>query len=630
MVLVRSTPLLALLACSGDPSVERYTVGGEVQGLGEDTITLGLGEQRIQIDRDGPFTFAESLPDGAEWSVAITEPPSRHACALSGASGVIDGADATGVRVACELDVFPLIVRVQGLDGEVTLRYDGEEITIAADGDHTLAQALRRGSRYDVAIAGEPDEQICRGARLFGTIDQAPAIVDISCEQAFRVTGTVSGLDGRTIGLRVGEVEQTLTEGPFRHDLKLADRATWIAAIFDLPSHARCSIAPDRGNVRGADPVVDVRCDPWLNFENYQAASTVIGQPDLWSGDFYGGRDPGAYGFREPWASPVFADGSWYLTDSLSHRIVVYDGVPTGPDDEAAFVIGQPDLVSNGPQPPELGIEVPYDVTTDGQSIAVADPHRARVVLWSEIPSELGVAPDGALGQPDLSTTSPRCDETGLSFPETVRYIDGLFIVSDGWNNRVMLWHGFPEPGVAPDVVLGQPDRESCVDNGPTGQVGPSTMYYPTDVAWNGEQFFVNDSGNLRVLVWNGLPTRDGQPADLVLGQPDLTTPGSFGQEPSDRIFRYAYMIHATRHQLFLTDSDARRVLIWNELPVTNDQPADVVLGQPDFTSRLGSDEDMDRRMDYPAGLFIHAGRLYVTDWPWNRVVVFDSLESND
>jgi len=612
-------------ACTPEPEIERYPVGGTVSGLDDDALTLALGDQRVTLQADGPFSFPQDLPDGTEWRVTLAEPPTRHACALSGASGTIAGAAVSTVAVDCELDVFPLFVRVEGLDGQLVVRFEGREIPIATDGEYPLSEGLRRGTSYDVAIVGEPEEQLCRGARLFGQIGDQATFVDITCGRAFRVTGVATGLDGRTVGLRVGETDQVLEGGPFRHALKLADGQSWTAALVDPPPHARCTLAPDRGNVRGADPRVEVRCDPWLSFTNFQAASSVIGQPDLWSSEDYGGREPGPYGFREPWASPVFADGRWYLVDALSHRVVVYDGVPTGPDDEAVFVIGQSDLAGNEPQAMGQGLNVPYDATTDGRSLAVADPLRSRVVLWTELPTELGVAPDGVLGQPDLATEGIRCGSDGMHFPETVRFIDDHFFVSDGRNNRVMIWHGFPEPGTAPDVVLGQPHRDSCAANGPTGQAGPATLSYPTDIAWNGEQLFVNDSSNLRVLVWNGMPTRDGQAADLVLGQPDLETAGTFSQDPTDRRFRYAYMIHATRHQLFLTDSDARRVLIWNDLPVTTDQPADIVLGQPDFTSGQRSDDDMDRRMDYPAGLFIYAGKLYVTDWPWNRVVVFES-----
>ena len=35
---------------------------------------------------------------------------------------------------------------------------------------------------------------------------------------------------------------------------------------------------------------------------------------------------------------------------------------------------------------------------------------------------------------------------------------------------------------------------------------------------------FVADTQNNRVMVWNTLPTKNNQPADFVLGQPNFTT----------------------------------------------------------------------------------------------------------
>ena len=51
-------------------------------------------------------------------------------------------------------------------------------------------------------------------------------------------------------------------------------------------------------------------------------------------------------------------------------------------------------------------------------------------------------------------------------------------------------------------------------------------MYAPRGVFLNDEYLVVADSGNHRVLIWKGLPVADHQPADVVLGQPDFTSEG--------------------------------------------------------------------------------------------------------
>ena len=91
-------------------------------------------------------------------------------------------------------------------------------------------------------------------------------------------------------------------------------------------------------------------------------------------------------------------------------------------------------------------------------------------------------------------------------------------------------------PGAS--VVLGQPD---FVSNNPNQQatatyppppITASQMSNPVGVAYNGQMLAVADSVNNRVLVWKSLPTSNDQPADFVVGQPNFTTftPGQSGQ----------------------------------------------------------------------------------------------------
>ena len=40
-------------------------------------------------------------------------------------------------------------------------------------------------------------------------------------------------------------------------------------------------------------------------------------------------------------------------------------------------------------------------------------------------------------------------------------------------------------------------------------------------------------------------------------------------------------------NKLYVADTQNYRVLIWNSFPTTNNQAPDVVLGQPDFTTRM-------------------------------------------
>ena len=49
-------------------------------------------------------------------------------------------------------------------------------------------------------------------------------------------------------------------------------------------------------------------------------------------------------------------------------------------------------------------------------------------------------------------------------------------------------------------------------------------MLNPTSVTTDGTRLFVSDLGFNRVLIWNTIPTANGQAADVVVGQPDMVS----------------------------------------------------------------------------------------------------------
>jgi len=79
-----------------------YSVGGRVSGL-RGTLVLSLNGDRtgLTIDTDGSFMFDTRLADGSAYQVTVLTQPSGQTCTVTGGSGTINGADATGVTVQC-------------------------------------------------------------------------------------------------------------------------------------------------------------------------------------------------------------------------------------------------------------------------------------------------------------------------------------------------------------------------------------------------------------------------------------------------------------------------------------------------------------------------------------------------
>lgn len=207
--------------------------------------------------------------------------------------------------------------------------------------------------------------------------------------------------------------------------------------------------------------------------------------------------------------------------------------------------------------------------------------------------------------------------------------ITGALAVADTGHHRLMVWRERPtQDYAAASFQIGQADFASEGRNR-KGPVGPATLNVPTGVATDGEALAVADAWNHRVLVWKTWPTEANQPADVVLGQRDF-----FGMEAnrggtvSAATLNWCYGVSFVGGRLAVADTGNRRVLIWNELPQENGQPADVVLGQRSFDCR---DENAGEGasalgMRWPHSIVLSDGMLLVSDAGNNRIMAWRGI----
>ena len=200
------------------------------------------------------------------------------------------------------------------------------------------------------------------------------------------------------------------------------------------------------------------------------------------------------------------------------------------------------------------------------------------------------------VGQPDFNTTTttPTVPITAASLhlPTAVASDGHILVVADTANNRILLWKSIPTVNGQPaDIVLGQTDFSSVA----LVSVTASAMRGPQGVWIQGTKLFVADTQNNRVLIWNTIPTQNNQPADVVLGQPDFTTSPPINQVNLKLTATASIMLSPTSvtsdgTHLFVTDLGYNRVLIWKAIPTTNQKPADVEIGQVDMTQTIPND----------------------------------------
>ena len=265
-----------------------------------------------------------------------------------------------------------------------------------------------------------------------------------------------------------------------------------------------------------------------------------------------------------------------------------------------------------------------------------------------------GQAARAVLGQPTFTAQLSGASDTAFGGIGGLAYANNTLFATDANrlgllpnNNRVLIFNNIgqmlppadaelqPYTGRCPmcggraSAVLGQPDFVSTANT-----VSASGMRLPTGVASDGRMLAVADTANNRVLLWKTIPSANGQPADVVLGQTNFTTVGPLSISAST--FRGPQGVWIQNGKLFVADTQNNRVLIWNSIPAQNNQPADVVLGQPNFTTAPQVNQIQlnipatASTMLSPVSVTSDGQRLYVADLGFNRVLIWNSIPTGN
>lgn len=174
--------------------------------------------------------------------------------------------------------------------------------------------------------------------------------------------------------------------------------------------------------------------------------------------------------------------------------------------------------------------------------------------------------------------------------PRGVATANGKLFVSDTGQNRVFIWHQIPKIEYAePDVILGQSEVKHAERNA-GGEVTSSTLLYPSGLWSDGRRLIVADAWNHRVLIWYSIPTKNGQAADVVLGQPDFVSNevnvDGISSDPTSASMHWPYGVFSDGKRLWVADTGNRRILVYHSIPKKNYTEADEVIGKPNFTTK--------------------------------------------
>lgn len=288
----------------------------------------------------------------------------------------------------------------------------------------------------------------------------------------------------------------------------------------------------------------------------------------------------------------------------------------------ASQVLGQADFTGAAANRGGMAEANSFDcpLGLDAGSLYVADWGNNRLLGFNDPIVGNGPSANFVIGQPDLTSTAPGTTSSSFNLPHDVLVAGGRLFVADTGNNRVLIWNSVPMANAPADVVLGQADFTS--NAAATTQAG---MNAPLAVAVAGTRLFVADGSNNRVLIWNTIPTTNGAAADVVLGQADFTS-GASATGAAGLNFPFDLWTDGAR--LIVSDNGNHRLLIWNTLPTTNAAPANVVVGQPDFTTV--SPGTGAQKLDTPSGIDSDGSRLYIADNNNHRVIIHDVIPTTN
>jgi hypothetical protein len=209
----------------------------------------------------------------------------------------------------------------------------------------------------------------------------------------------------------------------------------------------------------------------------------------------------------------------------------------------------------------------------------------------------------------------------------------GPLVVSDTGHHRLMIWNTLPRCDDTPaDLVIGQPHFRSEGRNG-NAEAGRGSLNVPTGVAIGDGILAVADAWNHRVLLWHRIPDRSNPPADVVVGQVDFSSvhPNRGSDTPKADTLNWCYGVALHAGRLYVADTGNRRVLVWNKIPERNGCAADLVLGQRDFVTRdEASSGEPAAGLRWPHAICVSGTMLFVADAGTSRVMVWSELPHRD
>jgi hypothetical protein len=312
----------------------------------------------------------------------------------------------------------------------------------------------------------------------------------------------------------------------------------------------------------------------WNNFEynKTQKATVVLGQLENTNTERNAGNTVSASSLQYP--SGLWTNGKILIVaDAWNHRVLIWNNIPTTNGQAADVVIGQKDFESNQPNIGGIGksptaqtLYWPYGVWSNGKSLWIADTGNRRVLFFENIPTENYAAADKVIGQQTMNEKD--YDGNNAVWPYSVKInTEGNLAITDTQYYRVLLWKNHKDAFTKnADTIIGQPTLQSNGQNQFYLKPKSNTLNWCYDCCFYKNGIAVADTGNSRILIWNEIPTDNNEHANTLIGQPNFSVNGESSLSFSTTVeneMYWPFAINSFEDNIIVADTGNHRVLFY-------------------------------------------------------------------
>ncbi len=272
--------------------------------------------------------------------------------------------------------------------------------------------------------------------------------------------------------------------------------------------------------------------------------------------------------------SGIWSDGNILIVaDAWNHRVLIWNKFPMEDNQPADTVIGQPGMQNNLPnvqgiakQPTARTLYWPYGIGCNGKHLWIADTGNRRILFYNTIPQTNYKPADKVIGQQDFKERDYNSEHA--IWPYSVKTSEsGMFAIADVQYYRILIWKQWKDAfSKKADIIIGQPDMESCGQNQYQSKPAANTLGWCYDMAFSNNSFYVADTGNSRILHFENIPAETNTEADDLYGNGDFESPGEHLHvgKPGSEYLYWPFSVTIANNRLIVADTGNHRIIIYN------------------------------------------------------------------